>query len=335
MKVDAPLIQIHSMSWYSYRPYVSVAERRKKSAKEAAKMAKKGISLIPVEIKGRTIASTFWGKAWCKHLESFSDYENRLPRGRTYVRNGSVIDLKIEPTKITAQVMGSSLYKQTISIKPIAEAGWKSIKNTCSGRIDSLVELLQGRLSDAVMTVITDRDRGMFPLPSEIKMNCNCPDSAGLCKHLAAVLYGVGARFDHQPELLFTLRQADHMELITEAVSSQAFPDSGSTDIETASLADVFGIDIDMSDATGSPQPVITVEQTNEKPKPKPKVKQKLTKSFKVSKSSANKTNTLAKPVTPVKRKKLKAKTSKTKPLHRQSQPVRNSAETIQNQKKL
>ncbi|MEI6562540.1 MAG: hypothetical protein WCO68_10755 [Verrucomicrobiota bacterium] len=266
------------MSWFSYRPYVSVAERRALAAKEAAKMAKKGITLSPVAIKGRAIATTFWGKAWCKHLESFSDYENRLPRGRSYVRNGSVIDLKIEPTKITAQVMGSSLYKQTISIAPIAGERWKAIKDACSGRIDSLVELLQGRLSDAVMTVITNRDCGMFPLPSEIKMDCDCPDWAGLCKHLAAVLYGVGARFDHQPELLFTLRQADHTELITEAVSSHAIPTTGTADLDPASLADVFGIDIDLADAPATPssQPVSRpVRKTAPKPTPQAKTKQK------------------------------------------------------------
>ena len=254
------------MRWYD-PPYISVAERRAKAAKEAAKMAKKGIRLSPVKINGRTIASTFWGKAWCKHLESFSDYENRLPRGRTYVRNGSVIDLQIEPAKITAQVMGSSLYKQTITIAPIVAARWKTIKNACSGQIDSLVELLQGRLSNGVMAVITHRDEGMFPLPKEIKMDCSCPDGAVLCKHLAAVLYGVGARLDRQPELLFTLRQADHAELITEAVSSQAIPAAGATDLDTASLADVFGIDIE--DAPAQPQVAKSA------PRPKAKTKSK------------------------------------------------------------
>ena len=241
------------MSWFAYRPYVSVAQRRALAAKETVKMAKKGIVFSPVEIKGRAIATTFWGKAWCQHLESFSDFENRLPRGRTYARNGSVIDLKIEPSKITAQVMGSSLYKQTVSIAPLATGRWKTIKNACSGRIDSLVELLQGRLSDFVMSVITDRQSGMFPLPSEIKMSCSCPDWAGLCKHLAAVLYGIGARLDHHPELLFTLRQADHTELITEAVSSQALPAAGAPGLDSASLADVFGIDIYLTDKPGTP----------------------------------------------------------------------------------
>ena len=265
------------MSWYSFRPYVSVAQRRASAAKEAAKMAKKGIAFSPVTIPGRTIATTFWGKAWCKHLEAFSDYANRLPRGRTYVRNGSVIDLKIEPAKITAQVMGSSIYKQTITITPIADVRWKAIKNVCSGRIDSLVELLQGRFSDAVMAVITHRDEGMFPLPKEIKMNCSCPDWAGLCKHLAAVLYGVGARLDQQPELLFTLRQADHTELIAEAASGQALSDADAGDLDAASLADVFGIEIDTGSAPAMGAKPSAKAKSTPKPTPKsaPKPKKK------------------------------------------------------------
>ena len=116
------------MSWYSFRPYVSAAERRAKAAKETARMAKKGIRFSPIAIQGRAIAATFWGKAWCKHIESFSDFSNRLPRGRTYVRNGSVIDLKIEPRKITAQVIGFLAIQQTYTITPIDGKRWKSIK---------------------------------------------------------------------------------------------------------------------------------------------------------------------------------------------------------------
>jgi uncharacterized Zn finger protein len=230
------------MSWEYYPPYVSVAERRAKAAKEIAKLAKRGVKMSPVEISGRNIANTFWGKAWCQHLESFRDYETRLQRGRTYARNGSIIDLKIEPLKISAQVMGSSLYKQTITIEPLAESHWKAIKTACSGRIDSLIELLQGHLSDSVMAVLTDKDQGMFPKPEEISMRCSCPDYALLCKHLAAVLYGIGARLDTQPEILFTLRNVDSSELLSEATSAHAV--SSASDFDSDSLADVFGIDI-------------------------------------------------------------------------------------------
>ena len=234
----------------NFRPYVSVAQRRAKAAKHASKLAKGGVKLSPVALAGRKIATTFWGKAWCAHLESFSDYANRLPRGRTYVRNGSVIDLQITAGKITAQVMGSELYEETITIAPLAAKRWAAIKAECAGKIDSLVGLLQGRLSDAVMRVITDRETGLFPPPAEIKLGCSCPDWADMCKHVAAVLYGVGARLDAQPELLFTLRGVDHLELLGAAADSAvlaAGAGGGTGALGAAELAEVFGIEIEAS----------------------------------------------------------------------------------------
>lgn len=215
------------MSWHSFRPYVTAAERRAKAVKQAAKLFIKGRKLSPVQIKGRDIARTFWGKAWCSHLESFSDYENRLSRGRTYVRSGSVIDLQIAPGKITAKVMGSSLYEINLAIAPPDESRWQAIKDECAGKIDSLVELLQGRLSSAVLRIITDRDKGLFPKPSEIEKTCSCPDWADLCKHLAAVLHGVGSRLDQEPELLFVLRGVDHLELIGSATETGGMAQAG------------------------------------------------------------------------------------------------------------
>jgi uncharacterized Zn finger protein len=212
------------MSWWSFRPYVSVGQRRANALREVKKLAKKGHKTSPVEIAGRIIASTFWGKAWCDNLESYSDFSNRLPRGRTYVRNGSVVDLQIEPGKVTSLVSGSSLYRITIKIKPLASGCWKNVKSQCGGQIGSLVELLQGKLSKGVMEIVTRRDDGMFPSPAEIEMSCSCPDWAGMCKHVAATLYGIGNRLDHQPELLFKLRQVDHLELIAQAASPIAKP---------------------------------------------------------------------------------------------------------------
>jgi len=242
----APLLQsVVTMSWYSFKPYVSVASRRVQVAKHAQKLAKKGVTLSPVRIEGRTIASTFWGKAWCAHLESFSDYANRLPRGRSYVRNGSVLDVQLAPGKISAMVMGSSLYHGTITVAPLKAERWQAIKAECAGKIDSLVGLLQGQLSDAVMRVITDRAKGLFPLPAEIKLKCSCPDSASLCKHLAAVLYGVGARLDTQPELLFALRGVDHLELISVAADAAALAPADAGTLDAAALSDVFGIEIE------------------------------------------------------------------------------------------
>jgi uncharacterized Zn finger protein len=239
------------MSFYGWRPYVPVAQRRAQAAKKAAKFAKAGRKLAPVAIDGRAIAKTFWGKAWCQHLESFSDYENRLPRGRTYARNGSILDLQISAGSISALVMGSELYEIKFSISPLQQAKWKTIKARSTGQIDSLVELLQGRFSDAVMRVITDRDSGLFPAPQEIQKSCSCPDWAGLCKHLAAALYGIGARLDEKPELLFLLRGVDHTELLEGAPAGTGA--AGTSSLDPADLADVFGIDIAGPDAPEKP----------------------------------------------------------------------------------
>jgi uncharacterized Zn finger protein len=241
------------MSWYDYEypRYVSVAERRAKAQRELKKLEKKGRKAAPVSIEGRAIASTFWGKAWCDHLESYSDYENRLPRGRTYVRNGSVVDLQIEPGQVTALVSGSELYKVSIRIKPLANPCWDGIKRDCAGSIGSIIELLQGKLSKAVMERVTRRDGGMFPAPRDITKSCSCPDWAGMCKHVAAVLYGVGARLDRQPELLFVLRKVDHLELIEKAGDVDALVGAEGAAAAAAhktlaedQLADVFGIDL-------------------------------------------------------------------------------------------
>jgi len=205
------------MDFFGFRPYVSVAERRRRAAREMDKLRKKGHPVSPVVLSGRTIASTFWGKAWCDNLEGYSDYENRLPRGRTYVRNGSVVDLQIASGEIKAIVSGSSMYHVKVKIVPVGKAHWKSICTDCAGGIDSLVELLQGRFSKGVMERICRQKTGLFPAPAEIKLSCSCPDGAYMCKHVAAVLYGIGARLDEHPELLFRLREVDEKELIAGA----------------------------------------------------------------------------------------------------------------------
>lgn len=234
------------MSWWGFKPYVSVAQRRAKAARHASTLAKKGHNCCPVTIDGLKIARTFWGKAWCDHLESYSDFANRLPRGRSYVRNGSVIDLQIQPGKVSAIVCGTEIYDIEIKIKPLAVPTWKNIKTQCAGKIDSLVELLQGKLSRGVMEIITLRNGGMFPSPSEIDLDCSCPDWADMCKHVAATLYGVGARLDEQPELLFTLRKVDHLELIEQAGNADLPTGSGSRKtLDAGELADVFGIELE------------------------------------------------------------------------------------------
>ncbi len=234
------------MSYYGWPKYVPVAKRREQAAKHMKSAQKKGQKLHPILIEGRKIAKTFWGEAWCDHLESYSDYDNRLPRGRTYVRNGSVIDLQISAGKINAQVMGSQLYKITIDVQPMPTNKWNDLVKVCAGKIDSLIELLQGKFSDAVMLILTNESSGLFPKSSEISMRCTCPDYAGLCKHVAAVLYGIGASLDIKPEWLFTLRCVNHLDLIASASKSGLLsmtPSSPHT-LDESNLSELFGIEM-------------------------------------------------------------------------------------------
>jgi uncharacterized Zn finger protein len=257
--------------WFEYRPYVPVAQRRAQAAREVQKRRKQGQTITPVVIEGRTIAHTFWGKSWCDNLESYSDFANRLPRGRTYVRNGSVVDLQIQPGKVTALVSGSEIYKVKIDIEPLPAKQWASIKERCAGQIGSLVELLQGKLSKGVIEIVTSHDGGLFPKPREIDMSCSCPDWAGMCKHIAAVLYGVGARLDHEPELFFLLRKVDHLELIEEAVS-RVGPKGGTgkKTLAESEVADVFGIELAEPEATPKPK---ALPRRNKVTKSKPEAK--------------------------------------------------------------
>jgi uncharacterized Zn finger protein len=227
--------------------YVPVAERRAKAAKQLEKFRKKGQSIHPVIIEGRAIAKTFWGKAWCDNLESYHDFASRLPRGRTYVRNGSVLDLQIAPLSVTAKVCGSSLYTVDIRIAAAPKAQWQSICRDCAGGIDSLVELLQGRFSKAVMERLCRQGEGLFPEPSRIKFSCDCPDYAYMCKHVAAVLYGVGARLDHKPELLFQLRAVDESDLLVNLDPSVTLSATKAADeriLQADDLSALFGLDM-------------------------------------------------------------------------------------------
>jgi uncharacterized Zn finger protein/DNA-binding XRE family transcriptional regulator len=255
--------------------YVPVAQRRAKAERQLNKLRKQGKAVEPVAIDGRCIARTFWGKGWCDHLESFSDYANRLPRGRTYVRNGSVCHLEIGPGRIEALVIGSALYQVTIHIRPLVSDKWVAIKKKCAGRIGSMLELLQGKMSDQVMAVVTDRTKGLFPQPGEIELDCSCPDWALMCKHVAAVLYAVGNRLDSRPELLFDLRAVDAQELIGAPMALPAtVTDTGGDTIVTEQLAEIFGIDIDTGIAAAANpaapamkagQPIVKRRPRNEK----------------------------------------------------------------------
>ena len=257
-----------------WAPYVPVSERRKKAAREIARLKKAGQNVAPVVVEGRKIAASFWGKAWCDNLESYQDYANRVERGRSYVRNGAVIDLRIGPREVRAKVIGSEIYAILITIKPLPAAAWTSICADCAGRVDSLVELLQGKLSKPVMERVCRQADGLFPKPADIKFSCSCPDGASMCKHVAAALYGAGARLDAEPELLFRLRAVDAGEIFANFDAALPASRSGGagTRLDVSDLSDIFGIYM----AASAPSP-----------KAKPKTKASASKSTSVKSSSA------------------------------------------------
>ncbi len=213
------------MSYYNEFPeYVTVAEKKARAQKSLEKLKKKSPDITPVTINGRMLARTWWGKAWNDNLESYADYSNRIGRGRTYVRHGAVLDLKIAPGKIAALVQGSDAkpYRIDIAIKPLNKKTWETITKACEGKIDSLPELLDGKFPKALTELFTARGNGLFPAPKEISLNCSCPDWANMCKHVAAVLYGVGARLDENPSLFFVLRDVNIDELVSRAVTQKS-----------------------------------------------------------------------------------------------------------------
>jgi uncharacterized Zn finger protein len=249
------------MAWhgggFEFPEYVSVATRRARARAAAEKIARKQKrSLAPVPaIEGAKLVRSFWGKAWCDNLESYRDYENRLPRGRSYVRHGAVIDLRILAGKVTALVSGTSIYEVDVTIRSLPPKSWSKLASDCTRQIDSLVDLLRGRLPAQVMELVTRKQGGLFPSPNEISFDCSCPDAAGMCKHVAAALYGVGVRLEEKPELFFELRGVDHTELVggaAEAAPRLADTAKSRKVVKDVDLSALFGIEMESSTITGA-----------------------------------------------------------------------------------
>ena len=238
------------MSWHYYGSGESKGEIAARLGREIAKRREKGEPFHQVEVEGGRgmPAKTFWGNAWCENLESYRDYEYRLPRGRAYLRQGNVYDLVVAEGEVFAYVTGSEIYDVMVNVEPLKKARWKKLKAALAGEVGNLVDLLGGRLGAGVMGAVTDREGGLFPSPKEIRMNCSCPDWAEMCKHVAAVLYGVGVMLDDMPELLFELRGVNPAELVSAAVAGADRLGElvdGSVDVlEAGELSELFGIEI-------------------------------------------------------------------------------------------
>ncbi len=233
--------------------YVSVAEKRARARRKLEQLKKKHPGIRPVVIEGNTLVHTWWGKAWNGNLGKYADYANRIGRGRSYLRHGAVLDLQIKPGQVDALVQGSqgSPYRVTIKIKPIGAPVWKEIKTACAGQLASLQELLAGRFPKGLAELFTAKGSGLFPSPQEIDFHCSCPDYAYMCKHVAAVLYGIGTRLDEDPGLFFVLRKVKMDDLIAQAVRDKSesllkqAKKKTARVIEDADLGEVFGIEME------------------------------------------------------------------------------------------
>ena len=248
------------MSYYGYSEYVSVAEKKAKAEKKLEKLKKKKPNINPIALKSSRLADTWWGKAWNKNLESYADYENRIGRGRSYVRHGAVLDLQIKAGKVTALVQGSRTkpYDITIVISPMDKTKWKKIKEICEGKLSSIAKLLEGKFPKELQEIFTEKKSGLFPSPQKINFECSCPDWADMCKHVAATLYGIGSRLDEDPSLFFTLRKVKMDELISEVIKGQSKSMLSKAKKKTSRVIDdsdvtaMFGIDMDGDEDTPS-----------------------------------------------------------------------------------
>ena len=238
------------MGWGYYPEYVSAAKKKADAKKALDKLKKKNPNIRPVVIEGNKVAKTWWGIAWNKNLESYADYSNRIDRGRAYVRNGNVLDLQIETSAVNAIVAGSGRtpYNVRVSISALSEPTWEHITATCGRSIANIEQLVQGKFPKELELLFTQKGEGLFPSPKEIKFSCSCPDWADMCKHVAAVLYGTGARLDDDPTLFFKLRNIEIDALIKKSIEEKMenmLKNSGKITrrvIKDADIGGLFGV---------------------------------------------------------------------------------------------
>jgi uncharacterized Zn finger protein len=214
--------------------------------KQIEKLRKKTPDIQPVIVDGK-LAKTWWAQAWNKNLESYADYGNRIGRGRSYVRNGSILDLTILPGEVHSLVQGSKTkpYEVAIYISPLSDAKWSSIVRQCSRKIESLEDLVAGKFPQGLVDLFTNKGDGLFPAPKEIRFSCSCPDWASMCKHVAAVLYGVGVRLDSDPTLFFLLRDVNFTDLLRKSMDEKMksmLKNAGNVTSRVISDADAFEI---------------------------------------------------------------------------------------------
>ncbi len=286
--------------YYDFGPYVPVSEKKAKSQKALAKLRAADSGIQPVVIEGQKIATSWWGASWNRNLERYADYSNRIERGRSYVRHGAVIDLRVEPGLVTAMVQGSrpKPYTVTVTIDKLPDRAWSALCKEALPQLDSLAVLLGGKFPETLKDSFFAQGTGLFPAPKDIHFDCSCPDWASMCKHVAAVLYGIGNRLDQAPELLFTLRQVSVEQLIagtvkatTDTLIRKAETAQGDDILADADLGGMFGIELDQSPsippATAKATGTKTSTAKNTRPKPAKPPAKKVAKTAKPAAKTA------------------------------------------------
>ena len=229
----------------------SVQELRRRAEASVSSARRKGQTMEPAipQTRSGPICQSWWGQAWCRNLEGYADYSTRLERGRRYIRSGTVLDLKIHKGRIEARVQGSRRvpYKVEIRISPLSEEKCQLILEKCGRRIRTMEDLIYGRFPEELKDLFTQQD-GLFPRPTEISFMCSCPDWALMCKHVAAVMYGVGLRLDENPFYFFELRGIDVDRFIDVALDNKVermlenASAVTSRIMDTGEMGDLFGI---------------------------------------------------------------------------------------------
>ncbi len=219
---------------------IRAADLARLASQRAAELTTDGVQLHPVVATSRKLADHFWGSAWMRHLALCEAGGLCLSPGRTLLRHGCVLDLKIAPCSIHALVSAQELYEVKLSLKPLDDEKRLTLSTACAGNVGSLVALLEGHANDDLLHTLCDPENGLLPTPGDWHMSCTCPDWAEPCPHASAAIYAAGVLIDREPSLLFTLRSLDPAALIVPPEADAPAP------LDSSALGKTFGIDIDL-----------------------------------------------------------------------------------------
>lgn len=218
---------------------MKAADLEAQARRELIELKSAGEEVRPVVGTTRKLAAHFWGSAWMKHLALCESGGWSLSAGRTLLRHGCVLDLQLEAGLIRARVMEERLHDVEIALDPLDGERLEELRTICSGKIDSLVPLLEGTLDDALLATLCNAETGLLPEPGAWHMSCTCPDWSEPCPHAAAAIYAAGILIDAEPSLLFRLRQVSPEDLLQSPAEKAA-----ESDFDLEQLARTFRIEL-------------------------------------------------------------------------------------------